>query len=199
MLRVWIGWLTLLQIVYYYVVTELYKVYDNRRVYLLSLLSSTVLSVFGLCYVMLDLTSYTILLNSMLAFFQASLIADMLVSSIEYPDYFWRMDVLYHHPIYMLVNILALYREEEKVIYLYYFLLEIPTLVKAIGKVFPAWRSDLLFGLLMISLRVVYHCILLVTYMRWNTWVLSILSSVALGVHVYWTIGWIKKYGLKLE
>lgn len=158
---------------------------DKRKRFLLSSFTSPVLSIAPVFY-HFNLVSP----ESVIYFFQASLISDLVLSYTEYPKCFWGLECFYHHTAYTFINVIALNNKEYLNVYIYYFIEEIPTAIRAIGYVFPQFRSDLLFGVCMISFRVVYHSLLLFVFNSFT--VVNIFSSLALFLHTFWVVKWLK-------
>lgn len=125
-------------------------------------------------------------------YFTAYLMMDIYVGNNEYKKSMKQLSGNFHHSVYILVNMLALYTGLYP-IYLLHMLSELPTYLLAIGSFDPMFRNDNLFGLTFFTTRIGYHSIL--TYIfRHNNLMLGC-SLAALALHIYWFYGWYKKYG----
>ena len=124
-------------------------------------------------------------------YFTAYLLMDVYVGSMEYPSYMKSLSGNIHHCVYTVVNMLSLYVGVYP-LYLLNMLSELPTFLLSIGSFDSRLRNDNLFGLTFFLTRILYH-VLLTWMFRKNKLILSV-SLAALGLHVYWFVGWVKKY-----
>ena len=129
-------------------------------------------------------------------YFTAYLIMDLYIGHYDYRKYMGSLSGYFHHTVYSIINILALYTGIFHVYFLH-MLSELPTFLMAIGQFDPKYRNDNLFGLTFFLTRILYHIFLTWTF-RHNTLILS-LSLAALGLHIYWFKGWFTKYFLKID
>ena len=96
-----------------------------------------------------------------------------------------------HHVVYIFINY---YSVKINIIneYQYFFILEIPTLIKDIGTINKNLRSDLIFGSTMFIFRICYHVYLTIFYV--NSVIGLFFSLCTLCTHIYWFNGWVNKY-----
>ena len=125
-------------------------------------------------------------------YFSAYLLMDIYIGNKEYPEYMKSLSGNFHHGVYTFVNMLSLYIGIFP-IYLLHMLSELPTFILAIGSFDSSLRNNNLFGITFFLTRIGYH--ILLTYIFRNNSYIYYLSLAALGLHIYWFYGWIKKYG----
>jgi len=75
-------------------------------------------------------------------------------------------------------------------------LLEVPTSVLSIGRIFPHLRNDGLFGLTFFIFRILYNFFLIVRSTVDYEFTLVLCAMFCL--HAYWFINWFLKYGYKI-
>jgi hypothetical protein len=126
-------------------------------------------------------------------YFTAYLIMDVYIGRTEYPEYMKVLSGNFHHIVYTFVNIASLYMGVYP-LYLLMMLSEIPTFILALGSFDSQFRNDQLFGITFLLTRIVYHIILTWTFRKHSMYLY--LSLAALGLHLYWFYGWVKKYGI---
>lgn len=129
-------------------------------------------------------------------YFTAYLIMDLYIGHYDYRKYMDSLSSYFHHIVYSIINILALYTGIFHVYFLH-MLSELPTFIMAIGQFDTNYRNDNLFGLTFFLTRILYHIFLTWTF-RHNTLILG-LSLAALCLHIYWFKGWFTKYFLKTD
>jgi hypothetical protein len=129
-------------------------------------------------------------------YFTAYLIIDLYIGHYDYRKYMDNLSTYFHHIVYSLINIFALYTGFFPMYFLH-MLSELPTFLMGIGQFDTTLRNDNLFGLTFFLTRILYHIYLTWTF-RHNTTVL-ILSLAALCLHIYWFKGWFVKYFLKIK
>lgn len=73
---------------------------------------------------------------------------------------------------------------------------ELPTLLLAMGSVFPSMRTDLGFGVTFFLLRIAFHGAMMVYMVRSGVSTLvTILFCVTMTMHAFWFYSWASKYG----
>lgn len=188
-----IGVFVLFQTWMFYQIQSYFRIIGQKKAYILSTHSSFVLSLYSLYYYTFPSYSIHYLI---ICYFQAHLITDLLVGFIEYNQAIWKLEGVYHHLAYILINIMSFYYPTYLDIYLFYMIEEIPTFIRSFGYIFPKYRSNFLFGFTMITLRIGLHSYLL-WYYFFQGFIVSSLSFCSLTLHVYWTKNWITHYVLK--
>ena len=195
-------WFICFNILYYESIKRILHIKkESKRAYILSVLNSFVLSIYGIVY---NLAMYFDVLDNLytdeiITFFQSYLLCDLIIGYSDYHHQILGIEGVCHHILYMFFNILAFYRPIDKTYYLLYTIEEIPTFIRGFGYINSNYRSNMLFGIKMILWRVLYHIYLLYTFASFETWVVTLLSALTLSVHLNWTYRWIIKYGLKLK
>lgn len=127
-------------------------------------------------------------------YFTAYLVMDIYIGYYDYRKYMDTLSGYFHHTVYSIVNILALYIGVYP-IYFLHMLSELPTLILSVGRFDSSLRDDNLFGVTFFLTRIVYH-IFLIWAFKDNS-LLFYLGSSALMLHVYWFYLWITKYFFK--
>lgn len=75
---------------------------------------------------------------------------------------------------------------------------ELPTLLLALGSVFPSLRTDLGFGLTFFLFRIMFHAAMMAYSIHSGVSTLvTILYCVTMSMHVFWFYSWASKYGKK--
>lgn len=128
-------------------------------------------------------------------YFSAYLIMDIYIGNKEYPKYMKQISGNFHHAMYIIINLLALYTGLYPM-YLLHMLSELPTFLLSMGSFDKELRNDNWFGITFFLTRIVYHSVL--TYIFRENNIMLGFSLATLGLHIYWFYGWFKKYGLKL-
>lgn len=176
----------LLQIIWFYGIKTFF-INDKRTKFLLPLLVSPILSICPILYYYGVVSDIWIV-----SFCQSYLINDIMIGFMEYPEVMFNLEGVYHHIVYICVNLIVFNVPEYAGVYVWYFFVEVPTSIRAIGYVFPRFRSDLLFGICMVIFRVIYH-IFLIFYFN-EILIINSVSVCALTAHIYWTFNWVKLY-----
>jgi hypothetical protein len=112
----------------------------------------------------------------------------------------------FHHSIYIWMMVVSttgdgyiLQHEKFASAFAFLFIEEIPTLLLALGSVFPALRSDLGFGITFFLSRIVYHGYMMVySYVSNCGLLIYCLFGLTFIMHLNWFYGWVSKYGSKL-
>lgn len=180
---------------------------EKQKAYILSIKSSVIMFLVGLYFNYYYFSSglnYEGFINLLeeheslnfgklvVLYFTAYLMMDIYVGNNEYKKYMQQLSGNFHHSVYIIINMIALYTGLYP-IYLLHMLSELPTYLLALGSFDPMFRNDNWFGLTFFTTRIGYHSIL--TYIfRHNNLMLGF-SLAALALHIYWFYGWYKKYG----
>lgn len=127
-------------------------------------------------------------------FFIAYLIMDLLIGTLQYRSQITLGSGWLHHLGYILLT-LHLINEQLTSLYTLMFLMEIPTIVLAIGKLNKNWRSDLLFGVTFGATRILMHGIViwqLYAYFPIDGQWWLLLGSV-FPLHLHWFLSWVRQ------
>lgn len=128
----------------------------------------------------------------MSVFFIVFLIMDSLLGFLFYPNEVGALTGWVHHLIYFIFVMNALYWKFTNVLATC-LLEELPTIILAVGSVFPKYRNDLAFGITFFSTRIVFHSFFLILaffYIR-NYTVAWIGILLVLIVHIFWFTKWV--------
>lgn len=172
----------------------------KSKSWIVTLISSSILSCFGLFHVVkteyyslweLDqIYTENIVSRNLMLFFLSANLMDLLIGWHYYRELLDPFSCYFHHTFYMCF-ILTLLAHHYATGFLLCFLLEIPTAVLAVGTVYKECRSDLLFGVTFLLTRVMYN-----TYLAYNLYVLSPDGAVwkvcvaVLCLHLFWFSKW---------
>ncbi len=156
----------------------------------LSACNSVLMSFYGICTVFqwlvfhdLAATAFT---DSILYRLQAYLIVDLVYNRAERQNLleFW-----VHHSIYVVLTA-AIVAGNTSGLVAPYFIMEIPTAIRSVGTVNPAWRSDAGFGLTFFALRILLPVVVMVRdHAVYPTGYLAVFVGM-LAVHFYWFFLW---------
>lgn len=123
--------------------------------------------------------------------FMSAMIMDTVIGTFYYPLAMRTLSGYPHHLFFMFANILVYYYDGYRLMNLF-LIDELPTMILAMGSVFPNLRSDWLFGLSMLSVRILYHSYLAFLNLTYLPAVsVSVPSLIA---YIYWFRNWSKKY-----
>lgn len=89
--------------------------------------------------------------------FATYLVLDLMVGALHYPQYLGIFTGWIHHVVYVAILAFAV-QQRVTLLFMAALPLEIPTLVLSAGSVFPALRSDYVFGASFFAFRILYHC-----------------------------------------
>jgi hypothetical protein len=184
---------------------SLKKTLRRRQSWILTLLASVCLSVASVPYVLsliyhyqLDLSLHPIVKwpsvdVAIHSFFCAYLLMDLLVGYWHYREQLQLLSGWIHHLVYMAL-VISLVHHEITAPFPYFAIMELPTVVLAIGHVWRDWRSDKLFGLAFFVTRLVYHSALIYQFcfrfpLR-GWWVVVVLAFV---LHCHWFSCWVRR------
>lgn len=188
--------------VFFMITLPIFKT-EKQKAWLITLFSSTILSAIGM-YKSLDLATVNIYLTrenlhsdnclsvfGCIFFLNANML-DLLFGARYYPSETKLLSGYVHHIFYVgWISIVMYYNSSNGAVF--FFVEEIPTLVMAIGSLFPALRSDWLFGITFFIFRIVYHT--WYTYRMFSSDYESAYWRVALAVfmlHLFWMAQWCK-------
>ncbi|KAI8082561.1 uncharacterized protein B0P05DRAFT_57089 [Gilbertella persicaria] len=135
---------------------------------------------------------------AMVCFFISYLVLDLSLGSVYYKSRITVLTGWVHHPLYICI-LFWLLRCQSSSFFSTNGLLELPTLILALGSFRDRWRCDLLFAASFFMLRLVFHTYMIVALKHSHR--LDMLWMVAVAVfplHLYWfygiVSGQIKKY-----
>lgn len=133
-------------------------------------------------------------------------IFDIVVGVLFYPKYLDPLTAYVHHTVALWITYASttgdgLFTTVEPFacFFLVMMLVEIPTFLLALGAVFPAFRTDLGFGVTFFIFRLVY-LIVMVYYVHHYKADISVMVLFCgfLLLHTFWFYNWITKYGKNL-
>ncbi|RCH96662.1 hypothetical protein CU097_004378 [Rhizopus azygosporus] len=126
---------------------------------------------------------------SMVCFFISYLVLDLSLGSIYYRHRITVLTGWIHHPLYIGV-FLWLLKSRSSSFFSVSCLLELPTLLLAIGSIRDQWRCDFLFASTFFALRLVFHSYMIIALKQYHR--LEFLWMFAMSVfplHLYWFYG----------
>lgn len=172
----------------------------RRQMWILSTMNSAIMSVLGIYETWRwwgtgDLTT-TPLSNNVLEFMKAYLLVDLTYNAIYHRQRMHLLECWIHHIAYIFVFDQIVKQGFAGMITVFY-ILELPSFIRAIGSLYPNLRADMTFGILFGLLRVVYP-FYLAFYLTLPKWAWCVLTG-AQGLHIYWFSQWMKKYGHRVE
>ncbi|CEP20085.1 hypothetical protein [Parasitella parasitica] len=122
-------------------------------------------------------------------FFISYLILDLVLGSIYYPKHITLMTGWVHHLFYIF-TLSWFPRLQISSMFTVISILELPTLVLAIGSMVHEWRSDFLFGSTFFVLRLVVHAWMTVALKKYHRiqfmWIVAV---IVYPLHIYWFYG----------
>lgn len=132
--------------------------------------------------------------RAVVTFFAACNITDILIGMFYYPTYCDPFTTYFHHAFY--ISCCAAYIGSGKtLIFILGFFVEIPTVLLNLGVVVPTLRTDLLYGVVFFSFRIVYHAIFAYRVFLIDdsgiSWKLCLIPFPA---HVLWFYKWLQGY-----
>lgn len=134
-------------------------------------------------------------------FFQAYLAADLTLGSIYYRSRISLLGGWIHHSMYILIIELVV-RGSWSHIFCLAGSMEIPTSIFAIATFYPHLRSDILFAVAFFVTRILFHVVLIVSYISQENRVQAaggsftpaIVLSMVFPLHMLWFVGCIKGF-----
>ncbi|OBZ82870.1 hypothetical protein A0J61_09080 [Choanephora cucurbitarum] len=138
--------------------------------------------------------------SAVACFFISYLVLDLTLGSIYYVKQITILTGWIHHPLYIYI-LSWLIRCQSSSFFTTNCILELPTLVLALGSMQKRWRCDILFAVSFFVLRLVFHSYMIIALKQKHRleslWVLAV---VVFPLHIYWFYGIIsslmKKYPL---
>lgn len=127
--------------------------------------------------------------TAMVCFFISYLVLDLFLGSIYYRQRITVLTGWIHHPLYICI-LFWLLKSRSSSFFSTSCLLELPTLLLALGSFSDQWRCDLLFASTFFVLRIVFHTNMIVALKEHHR--LQMLWMVALAIfplHAYWFYG----------
>lgn len=126
-----------------------------------------------------------------LSYFMSYVIMDNILGFCYYHKYMLSLSGYAHHCFYFFVNIITMYYQRD-MIFMLFFVSELPTFFLGLGSINNSFRTDYLFGITFFITRIVYHITMI--YLL-NMYKLIILfGGMASLLHIYWFKNWVVKY-----
>ncbi|KAJ3414110.1 hypothetical protein HDV05_007054 [Chytridiales sp. JEL 0842] len=128
------------------------------------------------------------------SFLIAYFTVDLIIGTMSYPSQIGIISGWFHHLGYGYCVFAILQRGQAGNFITFASMLEVPTIVLALGHINKNWRQDLLFGMLFFLTRVVLHG--WVVYYAYNLYTGSsfwIVPAIPYVLHIHWLYGWIKQ------
>ncbi|KAI8067183.1 hypothetical protein BC940DRAFT_367804 [Gongronella butleri] len=122
-------------------------------------------------------------------FFMTYLILDLVLGSMYYRRRITIATGWIHHSIYIVI-LFWLMRCRSTSFFTVNAILELPTVILALGSMRASWRSDFLFASTFFALRLVYHAWMIVAVKQYHRLdALYIVATLVFPLHVYWFYG----------
>jgi hypothetical protein len=127
--------------------------------------------------------------TAMVCFFISYLVLDLSLGSIYYRSRITLLTGWIHHPLYIGI-LFWLLRSRSSSFFSTNCLLELPTLLLALGSFKDKWRCDFLFATTFFVLRLVFHAYMIVALkQRHRLETLWLVAVVVFPLHIYWFYG----------
>jgi hypothetical protein len=127
--------------------------------------------------------------TSLVCFFITYLVMDLTLGSMYYKSRITIATGWIHHSIYIVI-LFWLMRSRSSSFFTVNAILELPTVILAVGSMRASWRSDFLFALSFFALRLVYHAWMITSVKQHHRieslWLVAVL---VFPLHVYWFYG----------
>jgi len=198
----------------FYIIHKCFKTNERSRSWIVSAISSFILTISGLIWVIRYLFSIeqftkeniysdNAISRLVVIFFLSTNVVDLIIGYFYYYSQQSILTSYIHHAFYLMLTTILLLSQNTNG-FIYCFFEEFPTFVLAIGFLFPRLRSDLLFGVSFFIFRIVFHMILTYKYYRCMNdsiyWKFSSLVTILHWFWMYkWTISMFKEKKLKSE
>jgi len=191
----------------------------KRLSWTISLVNSFAMTVIGIIYLIVKVPQYQDLFFygsygrapfhsvSNVAFlvslwFGLANIVDLAFGIIFYPKYLGLLTAYVHHSVFIWIMLIAttgngIFMTATPFASSFMIMLieELPTFLLALGSVFPAFRTDLGFGLTFFLLRIAYHGYFLsYSAISGSDTVCIVLYSLTMLLHLNWFYNWVTKY-----
>lgn len=178
----------------------------KSKSWIISMLTSPILSIFGLYYATMAtykslwtieyIYSENVITRAIIIFFTASNVMDLAVGVFYYPKHLDILMSYFHHLFYTAFMAVILFSNYSRG-FVICFCMELPTFILALGTVYDSLRNDKLFGISFFFTRILFNAYqaymlrqLHPDGMIWKTCV------VVLCFHLYWFETWWRKYGV---
>jgi hypothetical protein len=129
-------------------------------------------------------------------YFSSFMILDLIVGLVDYRKQIDLVSGYIHHALYLLLMFIALTSHWCTAVSVHH-VLELPTLILALGSVFPALRADLAMGVTFFATRILINIWSVWQHCSWSPeahpswpWVVC----PALAMHSYWFFGWAMRH-----
>ncbi|ORX61382.1 hypothetical protein DM01DRAFT_1395118 [Hesseltinella vesiculosa] len=127
--------------------------------------------------------------TSLACFFMTYLVLDLVLGCRYYRQKITIATGWIHHTIYIVI-LFWLMRCRSTSFFTVNAILELPTVILAVGSMRASWRSDFLFASTFLALRLVYHAWMIVAVKQYHRleslWTVAVL---VFPLHVYWFYG----------
>lgn len=188
-------------LLFYFKIREYTDKTEKRSAWILTL-PCAILCSFGCIYKVKDviISNYNsdfIYANDKLSqflvlYFINYLICDSIVMQFHYKTI---GGLLHHIPYGIFMIITIIYKCPS--VFVIFFPLEISTIPLSIGYIWPKWRFNILFGILFLYFRILYHafmCIVLYKTRDKSPLLIWPFTCIPWFVHIYWFIKWFKSF-----
>nr|KAJ3418205.1 hypothetical protein HK105_000202 [Polyrhizophydium stewartii] len=131
--------------------------------------------------------------NTLSVFFVGYLFADISVGVADYTGQIGLVTGWIHHFGYLICVVNCVKYRIAGGFLCFASILEMPTIVLALGHINRAWRRDLLFGALFFTTRIVLHAY--VVWHVYNTYESNfwMVTAAPYPIHVYWFANWVRQ------
>lgn len=190
----------------FFAVLKNYFKTDKARAWIVTLAGSFVLSVLGTKYCFEawhrnglwwpteEIHGEDLLSRVGVLYFCAINIMDLVLGSSFYPKYLDPLSAYFHHTVYLIFAFCLLAHHYARGLLMCFFM-EWPTLLLALGSLWPGLRNDLLFGILFFLTRIAYNVYYIVSLYRvapegliWK------ICTATLCLHLFWFYKWTISY-----
>ena len=175
----------------YNVIARNYVTDKKKRSWLMSVPVTLIMSAVGVYEFVrpIDTTS------TALSVFTTELLKDYMIVELfsEVLFNFKRINVLetvVHHIFYMYIFDYMIEHEHTGFVRPF-FILELPTFIRSMGKLYPEYNSGSLFGVFFILFRIIWPFIIVLNVTLPSQYYIPFTAIQAM--HIYWLYGWIKK------
>jgi hypothetical protein len=135
-----------------------------------------------------------------ICFFITYLVLDLVFGVMHYREHVQLLSGWLHHIFYIGTLVWAL-SSHFCVGFCFFFPLEIPSFILALGTLYPERRTDLGFGFTFFATRLVYHSMLFKLMVEMENPRVPVwpVAAIALVVHCYWFYGWIISFKKRVK
>lgn len=125
----------------------------------------------------------------LVCFFMTYLVMDLTLGSIHYKSRITIATGWIHHSIYIVI-LFWLMRCKSTSFFTVNAILELPTVILALGSMKASWRCDVLFACTFFALRLVYHAFMILAVKQYHRIEsLWLVATLVFPLHVYWFYG----------